>query len=42
MDLYFDPSIEFIIFKKKKPIGLIFSIFILIISITFAWSPLSK
>ena len=34
----FDPSIQFIIFKKKKPIGLIFSIFILIISITFAWS----
>ena len=34
----FDPSIQFIIFKKKKPIGLIFSIFILIISIIFAWS----
>ena len=34
----FDPSIQFIIFKKKKPIGLIFSIFILIISIAFAWS----
>jgi len=33
----FEPSIEFIIFKKKKPIGLIFSIFILIMSIIFIW-----
>lgn len=33
----FEPSIEFIIFKKKKPYGLIFSIFILIMSIIFIW-----